>query len=95
MKKYIIHKILELILYFQTGTMLCNVIQDELIVLRENVDAVLGQQLVNLDEIATVDRDNTAHGPEFALPRHDAGSRNRGRIVGKQSCRHDEIAAFL
>ena len=95
MKKYIIHKILELILYFQTGTMLCNVIQDELIVLREDVDTVLAQQLVDLDEIATVDRDDAAHGPEFALPRRDAGSRNRGRIVGSQSCRHDKIAAFL
>lgn len=95
MKKYIIHKILELILYFQTGTMLCNVIQDELIVLREDVDTVLAQQFVDHDEVAAGNRDDATHGPEFALPRHDASSRNRGRIVGNQSCRHDEIAAFL
>ena len=63
---------------FYSRTPLPDVVEHELVVLRVvHEDAVLGQQLVDLDKVAATDGDDVAHLGEIALPGREGGGKDR------------------
>lgn len=63
---------------FYSRTTLPDVVEHELVILRVvHEDAVLGEQFVDLDEVAPTDRDDVAHLGEIALPGREGGRKDR------------------